>query len=172
MGTSNVITAYESDSMSHRLVVESSLIHACNTIRRNKSTASTRDIDLLAPMILKGASLDWTAIARVQPNSFRTNAIPRKHLKLFKHSSNVPGPSPMLDPQIIEDSQVPGHSYYLRSQRSLGTSSIGNQVVIGSTFKYTMFWFHCSLGLCKSTYSPCSSSDDWSFHETLGQLHP
>ena len=89
-----------------RLVVETSLIHACNTIRGNKSTASTRDIDLLAPMILKGAALDWKAIARVQPNTFRTNAIPRKHLKLFKHSSNVSGPLPVPDPQIIEGTQV------------------------------------------------------------------
>ena len=126
MDTFNGITSYESDSLSHRLVVETSLIHACNTIRGNKSTASTRDIDLLAPMILKGAALDWKTIARVQPSTFRSNAIPRKHLKLFNHSSNVPGPLPVSDTQVIDDSQVPGHSYYLRSQRPLGTSSIGN----------------------------------------------
>ena len=112
--------------MSHRLLIETSFIHDCKTIRGNKSTAPTRNIDLLAPMILKGAALDWKAIVRVQPNTFRPNAIHKKHLKLFKHSSNVPGPLPVPDPQIIEDSQVPGHSYYLRSQRSLGTSSIGN----------------------------------------------
>ena len=89
MDTSNGITAYESDSMSHRLVVETSLIPACNTIRGNKYIASTRDIDILAPMILKEAALNWKAIARVQPKTFEPNAIPRKHLKLFKYSSNV-----------------------------------------------------------------------------------
>ena len=126
MDTSNGITSYESDSLSHRLVVETSLIHACNTIRGNKSTASTRDIDLLAPMILKGAALDWKIIARVQPSTFRSNAIPRKHLKLFNLSSNVPGPTPASETQVIDDSQITGHSNYLRPQRPLGTSSTGN----------------------------------------------
>ena len=126
MDISNGITAFESDSMSHRLVVETSLIHVCNTVRGNKSTTSTRDIDLLAPMILKGAPLNWTAIARVQPHTFKPNAIPRRHLKLFKHNSNVSGPSPVPDPPTIETSQVTRHSYYLRSQGSLDTSSIGN----------------------------------------------
>ena len=110
--TSSGITSYEFDSLSHRLVVEASLIHACNTIRGNKSTASTRDIDLLAPMILRGAALDWKVIARVQPSTFRSNAIPRKHLKLFNLSSNVSGPTPASETQVADNSQMSGHSYY------------------------------------------------------------
>ena len=77
-------------------------------------------------MILKGATLNLIAIARIQPHTFKPNAIPRGHLKLFKHNSNVSGPLPVPDSHTIEDSQVPRHSYYLRSQGSLGTSSIGN----------------------------------------------
>ena len=133
MDTSNGITAYESDSMSHRLVVETSLIHACNTIKGNKSTTSTRDIDLLAPMILQGASLNWKDIAKTQPNTFRLNAIPRRHLKLFKHNSNVSGPFPVPVSQTIEHPQVSRHSYNLRSQGFLGTSSVGNQVTFESS---------------------------------------
>ena len=126
MDTSSGITSFESDSLSHRLVVETSLIHACNTIRGNKSTASTRDIDLLAPIILRGAALDWNAIARIQPNTFKYNVIPRKHLKLFRHNFNVPEPPPVSNTQIIVDSQTSGHPYSLRSQRSLGISNTGN----------------------------------------------
>ena len=126
MDISNGITAFESDSMSHRLVVETSLIHVCNTVRGNKSTTSTRDIDLLAPMILRGAALNWTDVARVQPYTFKPNAIPRRYLKLFKHNSNVSGPLLVPIPHTIESSQVSRHSYYLRSQGSLGTSGVGN----------------------------------------------
>ena len=127
MNTSSGITAYESDSYSHRLVVETSLIYACNTIKGNKSTSSTRDIDLLAPKILQGAPLNWNEIARVQSSTLKPDVIPRKHLKLFSlsnltshsTSSNATGSFLITNPQTSEASQVPRHTCNLRSQRPL-----------------------------------------------------
>ena len=131
MNTSSGITAYESDSYSHRLVVETSLIYACNTIKGNKSTSSTRDIDRFAPKILQGAPLNWKDLARVQSSTFKPDAIPRKHLKLFRSSHNNhtspstnfsdSGPFPISIPHSSDDPHVSRHSYNLRSHRQLAS---------------------------------------------------
>ena len=140
MNTSSGITAYESDSYSHRLVVETSLIYACNTIKGNKSTSSTRDIDLFAPKILQGAPLNWKDLARVQSSTFKADVIPRKHLKLFRSSHNNhtspstnfsdSGPFPISIPHSSDDLHVPRHSYNLRSHRQLASQRLRNQEYI------------------------------------------
>ena len=82
MKTDLQLVAYKSKSKTHRLIVESCLMQVSNTIDENTPSAFTPDIDLLAPMILKGAPLDWKIIAIAQPR-FYQRAIPKKHRKFF-----------------------------------------------------------------------------------------
>ena len=101
MKTERPLVAYKSKSLTHRLVIESCLMKISNTIPNNTSSAFSEDIDLLAPMILKGTPLDWKAISIAQPH-FNQRAIPKKDKKFFSNDSaavidgeNVnPGPVP------------------------------------------------------------------------------
>ena len=77
MKTNLQLVAYKSKSKTHRLIVESCLMQVSDTIDENTSSAFTTGIDLLAPMILKGAPLDWEIISIAQP-SFYQRAIPKK----------------------------------------------------------------------------------------------
>ena len=56
-----------------------------NVIPDNTSSSFSRDIDLLAPKILKGAPLDWEIVSIAQP-SFDQRAVPKKYRRFF--SSN------------------------------------------------------------------------------------
>ena len=85
MKTDLQLVAYKSKSLTHRLVIESCLLKVSNTIRNNTSSAFSEDIDLLAPMILKGAPLDWKAISIAQPY-FDQRAIPKKYKKFFSNN--------------------------------------------------------------------------------------
>ena len=88
MKTDLQLVAYKSKSKPHRLIVESCLMQVSNTIDENTPSAFTPDIDLLAPMILKGAPLDWQIIAIAQPR-FYQRAIPKKHRKFFSNNSTA-----------------------------------------------------------------------------------
>ena len=85
MKTDLQLVAYKSKSLTHRLVIESCLLKVSNTIRNNTSSAFSEDIDLLAPMILKGTPLDWEAISIAQPY-FDQRAIPKKYKKFFSNN--------------------------------------------------------------------------------------
>ena len=82
MRTDLQLVAYKSKSKPHRLIVESCLMQVCNTIDENTQSAFTPDIDILAPMILKGAPLDWNIVSIAQPNLCQ-RVIPKKHRKFF-----------------------------------------------------------------------------------------
>ena len=89
------------------------------TIPHNTSSAFSQDIDLLAPMIVKGAPLDWEIISVAQP-SFDQRVVPKKHRKFF--SSNIdqgisvardrsvnPQDQPAVVSRRITRSQTTGH---------------------------------------------------------------
>ena len=129
MDTTSEFALYRSNSLSHRLIVETCLIAACHTIRGNTRSYTVRDHDKIAPMILRGAPLDWELIARFQPTKFNREAIPRKHRKLFQHPGRLPAnpvdnfpvpvvqssPALQMSPRVTEAPQVSSHSYPLRS---------------------------------------------------------
>ena len=86
MRTDQQLVVYRSRSKPHRLVTESCLMNVSRTIPHNTSSAFSQDIDLLAPMIVKGAPLDWEIISTAQP-SFDQTVVPKKYRKFF--SSNI-----------------------------------------------------------------------------------
>ena len=74
--TISELVPYRSKSLSPRLVVETSLISACHTIHGNKASSSTRDIDIIGPMILQGtSSINRKSIAEAQPRRLNTEVI-------------------------------------------------------------------------------------------------
>ena len=88
MKTNLQLVAYKSKSKTHRLIVESCLMQVSDTIDENTSSAFTTGIDLLAPMILKGAPLDWKIISIAQP-SFYQRAIPKKYRRFFSNNTTA-----------------------------------------------------------------------------------
>ena len=82
MNTHQPHIVYKSESETHRLIVESCLLKLSNHIPDNTSSSFSRDIDLLAPKILKGAPLDWEIVSIAQP-SFDQRAVPKKYRRLF-----------------------------------------------------------------------------------------
>ena len=110
MDTTSELVPYKSKSLSHRLVVETSLISASHTISGNKASSSTRDIDIIGPMILKGtSSINWKHIAEAQPRRFNTEVIPRHCRKFFQNTFPT---SVNIDPP---DTPEVSHTYNLRS---------------------------------------------------------
>ena len=101
MKTDLQLVAYKSKSLPHRLVIESCLMKVSNTIRNNTSSAFSEDIDLLAPMILKGAPLDWEVVSIAQPY-FDQRAIPKKYKKFFSNNSVA-----VIDGVDVNPSPVP-----------------------------------------------------------------
>ena len=73
---------YKSNSLSHRLIVKTCLISLCKTVKGNKSSANNRDMNILAPITLRSAPLDWKAIAAAQPN-MSPEIAPRKYQRFF-----------------------------------------------------------------------------------------
>ena len=124
MDTVSELVPYKSKSLSHRLVVESSLIASCHTIKGNKASSSTRDMDVIAPMILKGSSINWKSLVEAQPTKLRPEVIPTHCRRMFHH---IFGPSESnIPPDIHGSTEVisnidPGNpnTYYLRSSGSI-----------------------------------------------------
>ena len=85
MNTDQQLVVYKSKSKPHRLVVESCLMKVSNTIPHNTSSSFSKDIDLLAPMVVKGAPLDWEIISKAQP-SFNQRVVPKKYKKFFSRN--------------------------------------------------------------------------------------
>ena len=106
MKTELQLVAYKSKSLTHRLVIESCLMKVSNTITNNTSSAFSEDIDLLAPMILKGAPLDWKAISIAQPH-FNQRAIPKKDKKFFSNVSAAVIDGNDVNPRPVPDRPEP-----------------------------------------------------------------
>ena len=93
---------YRSNSVTHRLLVETCLITVCQTVKGNKATAATKDIELIAPMILKGSPINWNVVAKAEPGCIDQRIVPKKYRGLFSHSTRNPS-----IPVELHDSAVP-----------------------------------------------------------------
>ena len=119
MITDQEFVPYKSNSITHRLIVETCLISVCNTINGNTASAA-KEIAPVAHMIVQGIPLDWNIISSTQPNLDR-KAIPKKYQSLFSHPSRPPRP-PEVSHDIQEVPDVPPTSPRGRVTRSWGTS--------------------------------------------------
>ena len=79
------LVVYRSNSVDHRLIVESSLISLCRTIEGNKASAAKQDMNTLAPMIVKGAPIIWRNLCRVNSSCLSPRVVPRKYRSFFSH---------------------------------------------------------------------------------------
>ena len=79
------LVVYRSNSVDHRLIVESSLISLCRTIEGNKASAAKQDMDTLAPMIVKGAPIIWKKLCKVNSSCLSPRVVPRKYRSFFSH---------------------------------------------------------------------------------------
>ena len=61
MITDQQLVPYKSNSITHRLIVETCLISVCNTVKNNTASAS-KDIAPIAHKIIQGIPLDWELI--------------------------------------------------------------------------------------------------------------
>lgn len=98
MITDQELAPYKSNSITHRLIVETCLISVCNTVKGNTASAA-KEIAPVAHMIIQGIPLDWELISLAQPNLDR-KAIPKKHRSLFSHPSTSSPPRP---PEVTEN---------------------------------------------------------------------
>ena len=98
MITDRELTPYKSNSITHRLIVETCLISVCNTVKGNTASAA-KEIAPVAHMIIQGTPLDWELISLAQPNLDR-KAIPKKHRSLFSQPSTSRPPRP---PEVTEN---------------------------------------------------------------------
>ena len=105
MKTEEELVPYRSNSVTHRLVVESCLINVCKTVTGNKASAATTDIDIIAPMLLKGLPINWKVIAEAEPRCIDQRLVPRKYRGLFSHATRSPSIS--VEPQEIPIPLVP-----------------------------------------------------------------
>ena len=80
---------YLSTSLSHRLVIETCLISLCNTVNGNKATSNVRDMDIIAPIVLRASPLDWRVLSEVQPG-LNIDIVPRKYRPFFS-PNEIPG---------------------------------------------------------------------------------
>ena len=99
MNTHQPHIVYKSESETHRLIVESCLLKLSNHIPDNTSSSFSRDIDLLAPKILKGAPLDWEIVSIAQP-SFDQRAVPKKYRRFFSSNNAAASVNAGTQPDI------------------------------------------------------------------------
>ena len=90
LDTVNGFEVYKSDSLAHRLTVESCLLAIGHKIDGNKASTSTRDLDTLAPMILEEAPIKWNLLSRIRPPCLRKEKIPRRYRKFFTEEIQPP----------------------------------------------------------------------------------
>ena len=76
--TANGFEVYKSDSLPHRLTVETCLLSISHTIKGNKASTSNRDMNILAPMILEKAPIKWNLLSEIKPPCLRIEKIPKK----------------------------------------------------------------------------------------------
>ena len=86
---------YKSNSLSHRLVIETCLISLCYTVIGNKASSNNRDMNILAPIILRSSPVDWKVLSEIQPG-FNPEVVPRTYRKFFSSNTNDLHHSDML----------------------------------------------------------------------------
>ena len=115
---------YTSNSLSHRLVIETCLISLCKTIKGNTSSSNNRDMNVLGPIILRASPVNWKVISEIQPN-FNSEMAPRKYQKFFSaqhQRSSMGNPTSAIvahssrTNEVTQGSQTVEHRYYLRSR--------------------------------------------------------
>merc|ERR1712179_494498 len=83
---------YKSNSLSHRLVIETCLISLCKTVTGNKASSDNRDMNILAPIVLRASPIDWRVLSEIQP-SFSPEIVPRTYRRFFSSHNNELNPS-------------------------------------------------------------------------------
>ena len=78
------IVPYRSTNRPHRLIVETSLITLCDTVKNTKASSCVKDQDIIGPIILAASNIDWKLLASVQPN-FNLQIVPESQRKYFTH---------------------------------------------------------------------------------------
>ena len=129
---------YKSNSLSHRLVIETCLISLCKTVIGNKASSDNRDMNILAPIVLKSSPIDWRVLSEIQP-SFNPEVVPRIYRKFFSTHNNelnssenrlsnegtiptatrvFPSPHTGVNTSTsnIPPDPIPTHSYFTRSK--------------------------------------------------------
>ena len=89
-------------------------------------SSSTHDIDILGPMILQGAPIDWKVMAVSQPNRLKPEVIPRHCKKIFSQQGInqvvlPPTTENFPSPPIDNTAPLVPPRYYLRSHRTAVT---------------------------------------------------
>ena len=79
--------SYKSNRLPHRLVIETCLISLCNTVIGNKASSNNRDMNILAPIILRSSPVDWKVLSEIQPG-FNPEVVPRTYRKFFSSNTN------------------------------------------------------------------------------------
>ena len=122
----NAVIPYKSNSLSHRLVIETCLISLLNTVPGNKASSDIRDMNILAPVILKASPIDWKIIAEIQP-SFNPEMAPKTYRKFFSppHNNGIPPISTL--------------SIATTSSSTRASPSSSNQVPLGSLEQHNYF---------------------------------
>ena len=92
LDTETNLAVYKSNCKTRRKIIETALISQCNTIQGNKGDTSVKDMDILAPMILKGAPIKWKALSIVQRSSLNPWAVPRKYRSFFPIPQEIQTP--------------------------------------------------------------------------------
>ena len=112
----NALIPYKSNSLSHRLIIETCFISMCKTIKGNKTSSNNRDMNILGPIILGASPIDWKVVSASQP-SFNLNVVPKKYRRFFSmqnqrdnlevQNSQRRNGSPTRPPEIL-------HRYFTR----------------------------------------------------------
>ena len=113
LDTDRHLVVYRSNSKAHRLMVETSLISLCHTIEGNTASSSTKDMNIIGPMILKGAPLIWKDLIKVESLGLDPQLVPRKYRPFF--SQRIREPS-LVDNTPRTQPIMPSHSMVRRSQ--------------------------------------------------------
>ena len=129
LDTANGFEVFKSDSLAHRLTVETCLLAIGHKIDGNKASTSTRDFETLAPMILEEAPIKWQMLSKIRPPCLRIEKIPRRYRKFFTEDIQPP-PDTILDPPIVDvsaDITIPtqvNNNYDLRPRTVQRNSNI------------------------------------------------
>ena len=100
--SSTCLVPYRSNSLFHRLAIETSLISSCKTIKGNKTSSCNKDMNILAPIILRAANIDWKIIAEAQPK-FNSDIAPRKYRIFFSNQDGNVSALPTQDAEPPDD---------------------------------------------------------------------
>ena len=63
----SAVVPYRSTSVLRRRIIEACLISLCSTIEDTKASSSTRDMDIIGPIILGASPIDWKLMVASHP---------------------------------------------------------------------------------------------------------